>query len=62
LDQLSVSDKLGLEVENNQIILKPVLRTPRNGWDVAFQKMGAEGEDRLLFPEEVAEADFEWEW
>ena len=62
LDQLSISDKLELEVENSQIILTPVSRNPRDGWDAAFKKMSAEGEDRLILPEEIPAKDFEWEW
>ena len=62
LDQLSISDKLDMEVENSKIILKPVPRHPRDGWDVAFKKMNTEGEDTLLVPEEAISKDFEWEW
>jgi len=62
LDQLSISDKLDLEVENSQIILKPIPKQPRDGWAVAFQKMSGEGEDALLLPDEAPSKDFEWEW
>ncbi|MEK7747517.1 MAG: AbrB/MazE/SpoVT family DNA-binding domain-containing protein [Nitrospirota bacterium] len=62
LDQLSITDKLDLEIENSQIILKPIPRNPREGWDAAFKKMSAEGEDQLIIPEEIPAKDFEWEW
>lgn len=62
LDQLDISDKLDLEVENSQIILKPVPRHPREGWDSAFSRMNAEGEDTPLIPDEASSKDFEWEW
>lgn len=62
LDQLEISDKLELEVENRQIVLKPVARYPREGWDSAFQKMKDRGDDAQLLPEEVASRDLEWEW
>jgi antitoxin MazE len=62
LDQLEISDKLDMEVENNQIILKPVPHQPRQGWDIAFSQMREEGEDKLLLPEAAVTKDFEWEW
>ena len=62
LDQLEISDKLEMEVENGQIILKPVPRQIRSGWDTAFKRMKEAGEDSLLVPEELVSKDFEWEW
>ncbi len=62
LDQLEVDDKLELEVENRQIILTPLPKTPRAGWEEAFQKMAEEKEDELLIPSEVDSRDFDWEW
>jgi len=62
LDQLAISDKLDLEVENNQIVLTPVPKHPRDGWDAAFRKMSLEGEDVLLLSEDGTSKGFEWEW
>ena len=65
LEQLHVSDSLELEVENQQIILRPLPCAPRQGWDQAFRKMHEEGQDTLLMPgPEASEATegFEWEW
>jgi len=62
LDQLEISDKLDMEVENSQIILKPVPHQPRQGWDVAFNQMREEGEDKLLLAEDATTEGFEWEW
>jgi len=62
LDQLEISDKLDLEVENSRIILKPVPRKPRQGWETAFSTMKEHGEDKLLLPDEASTQSFEWEW
>lgn len=62
LDQLNVSEKLDLEVENQQIILKPVQDKPRHGWSEEFKKMASLKEDRLLIPENSGMDGFEWEW
>jgi antitoxin MazE len=62
LDQLNISEKLDLEVENQQIILKPVQDKPRHGWSDAFKEMASLKEDRLLIPEASETEGFEWEW
>lgn len=62
LDQLDIKDKLELEVEDKQLILRPVRRKPREGWDDSLRRMSELQDDALL----VAEADdtevFDWEW
>jgi len=62
LDQLQVADQLELEVENQQIILKPVTKKSRKGWNEAFSKMHKANEDVLLVNDQNASEAFEWEW
>jgi antitoxin MazE len=62
LEQLKVSDKLDLEVENQRIILSPLAKEPRNGWRDAFIKMHDEQQDNILIPENTDSEAFEWEW
>ncbi len=62
LEQLHISDQLELEVENKQIILRPINRNPRSGWEEALQKMNKNQEDKLLIPETGTEEGFDWEW
>jgi len=62
LEQLHISDQLELEVENKQIILTPIHRHPRAGWEEALQEMSKNREDTLLIPETEATEGFDWEW
>ncbi len=62
LEQLGVSDQMELEVENKQIILRPINKNPRSGWEEALQKMNRNQEDNLLIPETETEEGFDWEW
>ena len=62
LEQLHISDQLELEVENKQIILRPINKNPRSGWEEALQKMNTNQEDELLIPETGSEEGFDWEW
>ena len=62
LEQLQISGKVQLEVENQAIILKPVKNSPRSGWNESFKKMSEINEDRLLIDENKMTEGFEWEW
>lgn len=62
LEQLNVSDKLDLEVEDQRIILSPLSKEPRDGWYDSFMKMRDERQDNLLIAEPNDTEGFEWEW
>lgn len=62
IDQLKITDKLDLDVENQKIILKPVSNTPRAGWNTAFKDMHKENDDNLLIDNGIDSQDFTWEW
>ena len=47
LDQTGLSDEVEVEVQGNQLIIRPV-RAPRAGWAEAFAGMAAAGDDQLM--------------
>ena len=47
LDKYNITDKVELNLEKNQIVLKPA-DEPRKGWAQAFKKMHQNGDDQLL--------------
>lgn len=47
LDQIRLWGEVELWIEADQIIIRPA-RSPRFGWDEAFQQMAANGDDQLL--------------
>ncbi len=56
-------DQLEMRVSEGVVVLAPV-RDVREGWNTAFEKMAAAGEDALLVPEGMAHEwdQAEWEW
>ncbi|HSE84367.1 MAG TPA: AbrB/MazE/SpoVT family DNA-binding domain-containing protein [Thermodesulfobacteriota bacterium] len=64
LEQLNLSDEVELEVQENQLVVRPVL-SPRSDWEEQFKAMAAEGDDQLL-DEEIQSLttwdEKEWEW
>jgi len=62
LEQLHIQDTLELEIEDKRLVLRPVARIPRDGWEAALSAMSARGEDALLVPDATAREALEWEW
>ncbi|MDD2300088.1 MAG: AbrB/MazE/SpoVT family DNA-binding domain-containing protein [Fermentimonas sp.] len=52
LKQCGIGSKVEIEVRDNEIILKPV-KSPREGWQDAFQQMHEFGDDELIIPDEI---------
>ena len=65
LEQTGIVEDVELEVvENNHIIIRPVLN-PRDGWDIAFKTMSEKDDDNLLqVAENISHSwdDEEWQW
>jgi antitoxin MazE len=64
LDQTGIMDDVELEVEKNQIIIRPI-SNPRPGWDNAFKEMAENGHDKLMDNiDNIANSwdDEEWQW
>lgn len=62
LDQLNIADSLDLVVDNQQIILTPISKTPRKDWEKAFYRMHELNEDTILVADSLNSEAFEWEW
>jgi antitoxin MazE len=64
LKQTGIMDDVELEVDKNQIIIRPV-SNPRAAWDDAFHAMAENNDDVLLDGEEVVSQPWdeeEWRW
>ena len=64
LEQTGIMDDVELEVEKNQIIIRPVAN-PRADWDNAFKAMSDKGDDTLFFGDENTYHSWdeeEWRW
>ena len=63
LEQTGIKDDVEIEVDKDQIIIRPVTKV-RDGWDAAFKKMAQKGDDELIFDEITDHSwdDEEWQW
>ena len=64
LEQTGIMDDVELEVEQNQIIIRPV-PNPREDWDDAFKTMADKGDDALIAADENISHSWdeeEWQW
>jgi len=62
LEQCRIEDEVELQTEGDRIIISPVKRIARQGWDQAFQEMRERGEDRQLIDDRIDLAFKDWEW
>ncbi len=60
LEKYNIKDKVELILEKGQIILKPI-STPRKDWELAFEKMSSNCDDKLLINDVFEDENFE-EW
>ena len=51
LEQTGIMDDVEIEVEKNQIIIRPV-KNAREGWDNTFKVMGEKGDDEPIIDDE----------
>ena len=63
LDQTGILDDVEIEVEKNQIIIRPV-KNIRDGWDAAFKNMGQKGDDGPIINDNISHSwdEEEWQW
>jgi len=62
LKQCHIKDKVEMEIEEDKIILKPLILKPRKGWDIKFKQMNAKGDDDLIIEDSVDLQMEKWEW
>ncbi len=63
LEQTGIMDDVEIEVEKDQIIIRPV-KNVREGWDAAFNRMGELGDDEPIIDENISHSwdEEEWQW
>ena len=65
LEQSGLRDEVELEVQNQNLIIRPK-RSVREGWDIAFRTMAEKGDDQLLDKDYLTDQsswdEEEWEW
>lgn len=64
LQQIGVGDDVDLQVQDNQIVIRP-LSNPRADWDQAFKSMAESGDDALAIADDGLPHSWdedEWQW
>lgn len=64
LEQSKIGEEIELDVQGNQILIRPASR-PREGWEETFRSMAERGDDHLLDLEQATPSQWdkdEWEW
>ena len=64
LEQTGILDDVELEVEKDQIVIRPISNS-RTGWENAFKTMAEKGDDALVNGDESISHSWdeeEWQW
>lgn len=64
LEQIGIRDEVEIELEKNQIIIRPVQKA-REGWDNAFKMMAKNGDDEPIISDKDISHSWdneEWKW
>jgi len=64
LQQIGIGDDVDLQVQDNQIVIRPS-SNPRAGWDQAFKSMGESGDDALVIADDDLSHSWDedqWQW
>ena len=65
LEQTGLTGEVEIEVQDQHLVVRPIIQKPRDGWAKKFQEMAASGDDALLDGETIAASDWdetEWQW
>ena len=62
LHKLNLKDKVEMIINDDELVIKSVVKKTRQGWNEAFAKMPIEKEDTLLLPDDIDDNAFEWVW
>lgn len=64
LEQTGILDDVELEVDDNQIIIRPVA-SPRKGWESAFKTMAENQDDQMIDGMDAIANEWDdekWQW
>jgi antitoxin MazE len=62
LAQVGLVDEAVMTIENDALVLRPVPRSPRQGWADASLRVAERGDDALAWPEFANADDAHLEW
>jgi antitoxin MazE len=63
IEQCSIKDEVSVTVKNGSIIITPVKKKPRDGWEEQFIKAGSQNDNEKLMGDIKNKFDEEeWTW
>ena len=62
LQECHIGKEVDLEMKGESIVIKPVKKEPRKGWEQAFKRMHENMDDQLLIDDNIDLDMKSWEW
>lgn len=62
LKECNIEKEVALEVKDKNIIIKPIKKDVREGWEQSFKNMKENKEDQLIIDDGIDLEMADWEW
>ncbi|MDJ0532273.1 MAG: AbrB/MazE/SpoVT family DNA-binding domain-containing protein [Xenococcaceae cyanobacterium MO_207.B15] len=64
IEQCNLTDRVNLEVKNNNLIISAIVENPRQGWEEAIIAAGVDENEELLMGDYLEHSwdEEEWTW
>ena len=63
LEQTGMTEQVEIEARAHQLVLRPIVKSARQGWDEKFRQMASNEDDALLDENIPSQWDEEeWQW
>jgi antitoxin MazE len=62
INEFNIEDKIELQIREDELVLKPISKKPRLGWEKAFKKMNENLDDKLIISDTLEDDVFDWDW
>ncbi len=60
---IGLDDRVNIEIENDKIIIKSILKKPRENWNKMFVNVNSKKDKDILIPDILEDESFdEWTW
>ena len=62
LNQCHIESMVDMLIENGKIILVPISKKTRDGWNIKFKDMSRNNDDNLIINDDIDLDSGDWEW
>lgn len=62
LKECALTEEITMDIVKGSLIIKPLQKNPRSGWNESFQSIKLNDDDKLVIDDLIDIDDMQWEW